>query len=120
MAVDAPGSSDQLAANAAARSGNSIQEMEMAEQTIRVESAPGEKQVRRFATGVRGVDLYRFPWVNDPRGDLTVGEFGKEFPFVPKRYFIVFGVSPGTLRGEQIGRASCRERVWVAVGEWCR
>lgn len=88
----------------------------MAEQTIRVESAPGEKQVRRVATGVRGVDLYRFPWVNDPRGDLTVGEFGKEFPFVPKRYFIVFGVSQGTLRGEHAHK-KCHQFLICAQGQ---
>lgn len=71
---------------------------------IKVQSRPGEREVRSEPTGVRGVDLYHFPWVRDPRGDLTVGEFGKGFPFQPKRYFIVFGVSPGTLRGEHAHR----------------
>ena len=30
---------------------------------------------------MRGVALYRFPWVKDPRGDLTVGEFERDFRF---------------------------------------
>ena len=35
------------------------------------------------------------------RGDLTVGELGQDcFPFLPKRYFIVFGVPEDTPRGE--------------------
>jgi len=54
-------------------------------------------KVDTASVGVRGVVLYRFPSVKDPRGDLTVGEFENEFPFRPKRYFIVSGVpSPTT------------------------
>jgi UDP-2-acetamido-3-amino-2,3-dideoxy-glucuronate N-acetyltransferase len=51
-------------------------------------------------TSVRGVVLYQFPWVKDPRGDLTVGEFENELPFYPKRYFIVFDVPSEEIRGE--------------------
>jgi UDP-2-acetamido-3-amino-2,3-dideoxy-glucuronate N-acetyltransferase len=73
----------------------------MSEQApIIVESGPGETRIVVVPTGVRGANIYRFPWVKDLRGDLTVGEFGQEFPFRPKRYFIVFGVSSGTSRGE--------------------
>jgi UDP-2-acetamido-3-amino-2,3-dideoxy-glucuronate N-acetyltransferase len=92
-----------------------ICEREMAEQAIRVKSAPGETKVQTIPTGVRGVAIYRFPWVKDPRGDLTVGEFGRGFPFVPKRYFIVFGVSPGTLRGEHAHR-KCHQFLICAQG----
>jgi hypothetical protein len=54
----------------------------MAEQEIiKVESNPGETKVLTRPTGVRGVDIYQFPWVKDPRGDLTVGQFESEFPF---------------------------------------
>ncbi len=38
--------------------------------------------------------------VEDPRGGLTVGEFGKEIPFLPKRYFLVFNVPSREIRGE--------------------
>lgn len=57
------------------------------------------KEVRTEPTGVRGVDLYYFPWICDSRGGLAVGEFGRGFPFQPKRYFIVSGVPAGERRG---------------------
>jgi len=82
---------------------------------IKLQTTPGAKDIRVEPTGVRGVDLYHFPWVQDPRGDLTVGEFGRGFPFQPKRYFIVFGVSAGTLRGEHAHRA-CHQFLICAQG----
>lgn len=82
---------------------------------INPQVTPGVRDIRVEATGVRGVDLYRFPWVQDPRGDLTVGEFGRGFPFQPKRYFIVFGVSAGTQRGEHAHRA-CHQFLICAQG----
>lgn len=44
--------------------------------------------------------VYRMPQVIDMRGNLTVGEFGSDFPFEPKRYFAVFDVPSEKLRGE--------------------
>jgi UDP-2-acetamido-3-amino-2,3-dideoxy-glucuronate N-acetyltransferase len=82
---------------------------------IKLQTSPGESDVRVEPTGVRGVDLYHFPWIKDPRGDLTVGEFGRGFPFQPKRYFIVFGVSAGTLRGEHAHKA-CHQFLICAQG----
>jgi dTDP-4-dehydrorhamnose 3,5-epimerase-like enzyme len=55
-------------------------------------------------TGVRGVSLYHLPVIPDLRGNLTVGEFDKQIPFVPKRYFIVFGVPSRETRGEHAHR----------------
>ena len=50
---------------------------------------------------VAGVKLYRFPEICDPRGYLTFGEFGEKcIPFIPRRYFMVYGVPPSELRGE--------------------
>jgi UDP-2-acetamido-3-amino-2,3-dideoxy-glucuronate N-acetyltransferase len=89
----------------------------MAEQEpIRIESRPGETKVHTAPTGVRGVDIYRFPWVQDPRGDLTVGEFEKEFPFRPKRYFIVSGVPSGEIRGEHAHK-QCHQFLICAYGQ---
>jgi UDP-2-acetamido-3-amino-2,3-dideoxy-glucuronate N-acetyltransferase len=51
-------------------------------------------------TLVRGVSLHTFPVVPDLRGNLTVGEFAKEIPFTPRRYFMVFGVPSRDVRGE--------------------
>lgn len=49
---------------------------------------------------VKGVTLHNFPLIHDLRGNLTVGEFEKEIPFLPKRYFSVFDVPSKEIRGE--------------------
>lgn len=49
---------------------------------------------------VKGVTLHEFPLIHDLRGNLTVGEFEKEIPFLPKRYFSVFDVPNKEVRGE--------------------
>lgn len=50
--------------------------------------------------GVGGVTLHRLKKVCDPRGDLSVGEFPRDIPFEPKRYFLVFNVPSEKTRGE--------------------
>jgi len=49
---------------------------------------------------VTGVTLHNFKFVSDLRGNLTVGEFEKEVPFIPKRYFLVLDVPTAETRGE--------------------
>jgi hypothetical protein len=71
---------------------------------IEMESEPGGTKVLTTPTAVRGVSIYSFPWAQDPRGDLTVGEFESGFPFRPKRYFIVSGVPSWEIRGEHAHR----------------
>ncbi|MDH3410933.1 MAG: FdtA/QdtA family cupin domain-containing protein [Gammaproteobacteria bacterium] len=51
-------------------------------------------------TAVNGVVLHHLKYVHDLRGDLSVGEFRKEIPFAPKRYFLVFNVPSSKTRGE--------------------
>jgi len=53
---------------------------------------------------VRGVSLHHFPVIPDLRGSLTVGEFAKEIPFAPLRYFMVFDVPSREVRGEHAHR----------------
>lgn len=50
--------------------------------------------------GVGNVTLHNFKFIADMRGDLSAGEFEKEIPFTPKRYFLVFGVPSQKTRGE--------------------
>jgi UDP-2-acetamido-3-amino-2,3-dideoxy-glucuronate N-acetyltransferase len=57
-------------------------------------------------TPVQGVKLCRQPLIEDVRGDLTAGEFGSQIPFMPQRYFVVFGVEGGKVRGEYALRQS--------------
>jgi len=52
------------------------------------------------ATPVKGVTLHHFPLIPDLRGNLTVGEFDRQVPFKPLRYFMVFGVPNREIRGE--------------------
>lgn len=55
-------------------------------------------------TAVDGVSLHRMHVVPDLRGSLTVGEFQRQIPFTPLRYFIVFGVPSRETRGEHAHR----------------
>ncbi|UXI67512.1 WxcM-like domain-containing protein [Tahibacter amnicola] len=55
-------------------------------------------------TSVRGVALHRLPLIQDMRGDLSVGEFERSVPFLPRRYFLVFGVPSAEVRGEHAHR----------------
>jgi UDP-2-acetamido-3-amino-2,3-dideoxy-glucuronate N-acetyltransferase len=51
-------------------------------------------------TKVSGVTLHTFKAVPDLRGSLSVGEFEREIPFSPKRYFLVYDVPTADTRGE--------------------
>jgi len=54
--------------------------------------------------GIGGVTLHRFKFLHDLRGDLSVGEFDREIPFLPKRYFLVMNVPSDKNRGEHAHR----------------
>jgi len=55
-------------------------------------------------TEVAGVTLHTFRTVPDLRGSLTAGEFDKEIPFKPLRYFLVYDVPTAETRGEHAHR----------------
>ncbi|CAM3841749.1 WxcM-like domain-containing protein [Polynucleobacter antarcticus] len=50
--------------------------------------------------GVGACVLYRLPLVPDIRGNLSVAEYEKQIPFIPKRCFWVFDVPSREVRGE--------------------
>jgi UDP-2-acetamido-3-amino-2,3-dideoxy-glucuronate N-acetyltransferase len=54
--------------------------------------------------GVGGATLHNLPLVRDMRGDLSAGEFERNIPFRPKRYFLVFNVPSREVRGEHAHR----------------
>lgn len=54
--------------------------------------------------GIGEVTLHRLRLVPDMRGDLSAGEFLKEIPFTPRRYFIVFNVPSVKTRGQHAHR----------------
>lgn len=56
------------------------------------------------ASAVKGVQLHTFNALADMRGSLSVGEFEREIPFAPKRYFLVYKVPTAETRGEHAHR----------------
>lgn len=56
------------------------------------------------ATGVPSVRLLRFPLIAEPRGSLSYGQYDEHLPFAPIRYFIVFDVPAGEVRGNHAHR----------------
>lgn len=65
---------------------------------------PGERRASR----VNGVESVVLPRISDMRGSLSVGEFQRGVPFVPKRYFVVFDVPSVETRGAHAHR-SCHQ-----------
>ena len=63
--------------------------------------APEDTTVR---AGVGEVTLHRLTLVLDMRGDLIAGEFLRNIPFSPKRFFTVFNVPSEETRGEHAHR----------------
>lgn len=51
-----------------------------------------------------GAGLHRLSRFVDVRGSLSVGEFGRDLPFQPARYFLVFDVPSRETRGEHAHR----------------
>lgn len=56
------------------------------------------------ATRVRGVTFHFLPLVEDLRGNLAIGETGRQVPFEVRRFFLVFGVEDQKIRGEHAHR----------------
>lgn len=65
---------------------------------------PAPAPAAQTALAVRGVTLDRKPVIKDLRGNLSVREFGKGLPFVPKRFFLVHDVPTKEVRGEHAHR----------------
>lgn len=65
---------------------------------VNLPHAPTSDAVTRV--GVGDVTFHRFKSVGDMRGDLSVGEFPRDIPFEPKRYFLVYNVPSQKTRGE--------------------
>jgi acetyltransferase-like isoleucine patch superfamily enzyme/dTDP-4-dehydrorhamnose 3,5-epimerase-like enzyme len=70
----------------------------------------------RVQSSVTGVSLHRLKVATDMRGTLSVGEWGKDIPFAPKRYFLVFDVPSAEVRGEHAHR-TCHQFLVCAKGQ---
>lgn len=64
------------------------------------EERPASANQQLRTSNVAGVTLHTFRAVSDMRGALSVGEFEREIPFVPHRYFLVYEVPTAEVRGE--------------------
>lgn len=65
-------------------------------------------------TEVKGVRIFRMPRFTDIRGELSVGEFTKDLPFQPARYFVVYNVPSRETRGEHAHRANHQFMICIA------
>ena len=52
-----------------------------------------------IARSAAGATIQTLPVVADSRGSLSFAELGNELPFVPRRYFLLFDVPSGAIRG---------------------
>jgi UDP-2-acetamido-3-amino-2,3-dideoxy-glucuronate N-acetyltransferase len=77
-------------------------------------SIPSELSSR--PTRVSGVTLHRLKLVTDMRGSLSVGEYSRDIPFTPQRYFLVFDVPSAEVRGEHAHR-KCHQFLICAKGQ---
>lgn len=83
---------------------------------VDVASNPQPNPPRIMPTGIGKVNVHHFPLITDIRGSLTVGEFDREIPFVPLRYFMVFDVPSSETRGEHAHRVCHQFLICVRGG----
>ncbi len=67
-----------------------------------------------FETRVRGVTVYHQKEIRDLRGCLSVGEHPSSLPFVPRRYYVIYGVPSREVRGEHAHKTLHQFMVCVA------
>jgi UDP-2-acetamido-3-amino-2,3-dideoxy-glucuronate N-acetyltransferase len=73
--------------------------------TVAIDDAsPKSTTIGVRASAVKGVQLHTFNALADMRGSLSVGEFERDIPFAPKRYFLVYKVPTAETRGEHAHR----------------
>ena len=48
---------------------------------------------------IEAVRLYELPLIRDPRGSLSFAQYDESLPFLARRYFNVFAVGAGEIRG---------------------
>ena len=78
------------------------------------ELVPRSDKIGTHASLVQGVTVHHFARIRDLRGDLSIGEFERNVPFLPKRYFIVYDVPSTETRGEHAHKQCHQFLVCVA------
>lgn len=78
--------------------------------------AQGVRTPGMTKTSIEGVTLHTLRAVPDMRGSLSVGEFEREIPFKPLRYFLVYDVPTAETRGEHAHR-KCHQFLIAVKGQ---
>ncbi|MDN8617538.1 WxcM-like domain-containing protein [Variovorax ginsengisoli] len=78
--------------------------------------ARGAREPGVTKTSIEGVTLHALRAVPDMRGSLSVGEFEREIPFKPLRYFLVYDVPTAETRGEHAHR-KCHQFLIAVKGQ---
>jgi UDP-2-acetamido-3-amino-2,3-dideoxy-glucuronate N-acetyltransferase len=81
-----------------------------------LQDVQGGKSPGISTTSVAGVTLHQLRAVTDMRGNLSVGEFERDIPFKPLRYFLVFDVPTAETRGEH-AHHKCHQFLIAVKGE---
>lgn len=76
----------------------------------------GAKAPGVIQSSVAGVTLHTLRSVPDMRGSLSVGEFERDIPFKPLRYFLVYDVPTVETRGEHAHR-TCHQFLLAVKGQ---
>lgn len=85
-------------------------------QAVPAPESQGIKAPGVTATSIAGVTLHQLRAVPDMRGSLSVGEFERDIPFRPLRYFIVYDVPTAETRGEH-AHHKCHQFLIAVKGE---
>ena len=67
---------------------------------------------------IAAVRLHELPLMRDPRGSLTFAQYDQTLPFLPRRYFSVFDVGEGQVRGGHAHRSV--HQLLICVNGSCR
>jgi acetyltransferase-like isoleucine patch superfamily enzyme/dTDP-4-dehydrorhamnose 3,5-epimerase-like enzyme len=69
-----------------------------------VDGAPTDGSIAITPLTAQGARIASIPVVADARGSLSYAQLGDQLPFVPRRYFLLFGVPAGAIRGAHAHR----------------
>lgn len=71
---------------------------------LRAETGLSESPAPVLASLVPGVTLHKIHSVEDIRGNLSAGEYNRDIPFIPRRFFMVYDVPTVKVRGQHAHR----------------
>ena len=80
--------------------------------------SPHDGEIATLPLLTSGAAIGPIPIVSDSRGSLSYAQFGDQLPFIPRRYFLLFDVPQGAIRGAHAHREL--EQFIVCVHGSCR